>query len=91
LAGCFRIADARATASPAAGGSGANFPPLRSDESGKTDADDGVIIGNDDTGDAIRYHVLNGKKEFACERLRRIAKKIVRPLMTRESSGRNRI
>jgi hypothetical protein len=38
----------------AIGGGGANFPPVRSDEGGKADADDGVIIGDDDTRDANR-------------------------------------
>jgi hypothetical protein len=37
---------------------------LRRDESGNADADDGVIIGDDDTGNAIRYHALNGDTEF---------------------------
>jgi hypothetical protein len=59
----------------AVSGSGANFPPLRSDDSAKADADDGVIIGNDDTRDAIRCYALKGKTEFAGERLRQNTRK----------------
>jgi hypothetical protein len=43
---------------------------LRRDESGNADADDRVIIGDNDTGDAIRYHAPNGDTEFAGEGLR---------------------
>jgi hypothetical protein len=58
------------------GGSSTNFPPVRRDGSGKVDPNHGVMIGNDDTGDAIRCHALNGKTEFAGERLRRILKSL---------------
>jgi hypothetical protein len=59
----------------AVGGSTANFPPLRSDETGTTEADDGMIIGDDDTREASPCHALHGNTDLPCEGLSESLKK----------------
>ena len=65
--------------------SGAHFPPLRRDESGKADADDRVIICDNDSGDAIRYHARNGNTESAGKGLPESLKKSSRRWLSEDS------
>jgi hypothetical protein len=60
---------------------------LRRDESGNTDADDGMIVGDDNTGDAIRCHAADGNTESAGEGLPESLKKLSASWLIGKATG----